>query len=168
MVWIVKNWRLLVVLAAVAGLVALGAAMRGTVDKPVIASAKADASAARGVTVAVQHARTVEHKVAASDAAASNDYQKGLEDGKNELQAALDRLGAALRLRDQQLAAARAGHLSAASTGAGRPDASAPADFPRAHGDDALRLAAEADDVVRQLTACQVILVNDRKTLTDQ
>ncbi len=161
-VWIVKNWRLLVVLAVVAGLVALGVAMRGAVDKPVIASAKADASAARGVTVAVQHARTVEHRVAASDAAASTDYQKGLEDGKTQLQGALDRLGAALRLRDQQLAAARAGNLSTAAAGPGRRDASAPADFLAAHGADAERLAAEADEVTRQLTACQVILANDR------
>ncbi len=160
--WIVKNWRLLVVLAAVAGLVALGVAMRGAVDKPVIAAAKSDASAARGVTVAVQHARTVEHQVAASDAAASTEYQKGLEDGKTELQGALDRLGAALRLRDQQLAAARAGNLPATAAGSGRRDASAPADFLAAHGADAERLAAEADDVVKQLNACQVILASDR------
>lgn len=147
---------------AVAGLIALGVSIRSNVDKPVIAAAKADASAARGVVVAVQHARTVEHQVAINDAAAATEYQRGIEDGKLELQGAIDRLGTALRLRDKQLAAARAGNLSATSAGASRRDASAPADFLAAHGADAERLAAEADDVVRQLTACQVILARDR------
>lgn len=160
--WIVKNWRLLALLLVLAAVVALGFEMKASLDKPVIAAAKADASAARGVTVAVQYARTVEHKIAASDAAASTEYQKGLEDGKNELQGALDRLGAALRLRDQQLAAARAGNLSATAAGTGRRFASAPADFLAAHGADAERLAAEADEVTKQLTACQAILASDR------
>lgn len=157
-----KYWRVLVLLVAVAAVVALGYEMKASLDKPVIATAKADASAARSVTVAVQHARTVEHQVAASDAAASAEYQKGLEDGKTELQGALDRLGAALRLRNQQLAAARSGNLSAAAAGSSRRDASAPADFLAAYGADAERLAAEADEVVKQLNACQVILANDR------
>lgn len=162
MVWIVKNWKWLAALVAVAGLIALGVEMRGIADRPALASAKADASAARGVTVAVQAARVIEHKVSASDAAASAQYQKGLEDGKTELQGAVDRLSAALRLRNQQLADARAGNLPATTAGPSRRDASAPADFLGAHGSDALRLAAEADDVTKQLTACQAIVRADR------
>lgn len=122
--------------------------------------AKWEAADAKAKASAVQSARKIEHKVAASDAAASENYQKGLEDGKTELQGALDRLRAALRLREQQLAGARA--VPATADSAGRRDASAPADFPSAHGDDALRLAAEADDVVRQLTACQALVTADR------
>lgn len=162
MIWIVKNWKWLAALVAVAGLIALGVEMRGIADRPALASAKADASAARGVTVAVQDARVIEHKVAASGAESSAQYQKGLEDGKTELQGAVDRLSAALRLRDAKLAATRAGNLPAASAGAGRRDASAPADFLAAHGQDALRLATEADDVTKQLTACQEIVAGDR------
>lgn len=164
MAWVLKNWRLIAGLIAVAGLVAVGVAMRGTVDKPVIAAVKADASAARGVTVAVQHARAVEHKVAARDAAASAEYQKGLEDGKSELQGALDRLGAALRLREQQLAAARTRNLPAAAACASGRDASASAEFLAAHGVDAERLAAEADDAVKQLAACQAVVASDRQS----
>ncbi|MTD34047.1 hypothetical protein [Paludibacterium denitrificans] len=162
MIWIAKNWKWLAALVAVAGLIALGVEMRGIADRPALASAKADASAARGVTEAVQAARVIEHKVAASDAEASAQYQKGLEDGKTELQGAVDRLNAALRLRDAKLTAARAGNLSAAATGSSRRDASAPTDFLAAHGSDALRLAAEADDVTKQLTACQAIVASDR------
>ena len=161
--FIVSNWRALAWIIAVVGLIALGVEMRGIADRPALESAKADASAARGVTVAVQAARVIEHKVSASDAAASAQYQKGLEDGKTELQGAVDRLNAALRLRDKQLADARAGNLPAATTGTGRRDASAPSNFLAAHGQDALRLAGEADDVTRQLTACQAIVASDRQ-----
>lgn len=162
MIWIAKNWKWLAGLMAVAGLIALGVEMRGIADRHALTSAKADASAARGVTVAVQAARVIEHKVAASDAAASAQYQKGLEDGKTELQGAVDRLNTALRLRDKQLAAARAGNLSATATSPAGRDASSPAGFLEAHGADALRLASEADDVTKQLTACQAIVRADR------
>jgi hypothetical protein len=168
MVWLLKDWRALLSVLAVVALVAAGIALRGVMDKPVIAAAKADASAARSVTSAVQGARRVEHQVAASDAAASAQYQKGLEDGKNQLQDSLDRLAAAIRLRDQQLATARAGHLPAASAGAGRRDASAPADFLATHGADAERLAAEADDVVKQLNACQALVRADQEASAAQ
>ncbi|WP_146215931.1 hypothetical protein [Aquitalea magnusonii] len=155
--------RVFIVVGVIAALVGVGVWVRGAVDRPVIASAKADVSAARGVTVAVQNARVIEHKVAASDAAASAEYQKGLSDGKKDLDGALARLRAAARLRDQQLAAVRAGKLPAAIAGSGRRDASAPGDFLAAHGDAALRLAAEADDVVKQLQACQVVVSSGRE-----
>ncbi|QIY81521.1 hypothetical protein [Chromobacterium violaceum] len=160
--WLLRNWKLIAGLALIAGLVGAGVWLRGTIDKPALAAAKADASAARGVTTAVQAARHIEHAVAASDTAAAAAYEKGKEDGSKELADAIDRLRAAVRLRDQQLAA-RAGNLPAVAAGAGGRDASAPADFLAAHGEDALRLAAEADDAVRQLSACQVILQSYRQ-----
>ncbi|MCD0493902.1 hypothetical protein LQD23_16595 [Chromobacterium violaceum] len=163
---LLRNWKLLAGLALVVGLVAAGIWLRGTIDKPAIAAARADASAARGVTVAVQSARRVEHAVAASDAAAAAAYEKGKEDGSKELADAVDRLRAAVRLRDQQLAAARARNLPAAAAGSGGRDGQAGADFLAAHGEDALRLAAEADDVARQIGACQVILQADRAETT--
>ncbi|WP_043614317.1 hypothetical protein [Chromobacterium violaceum] len=161
--WLLRNWKVVAGLVLVAGLVAAGVWLRGTIDKPALAAARADASAARGVTVAVQSARRVEHAVAASDAAAAAAYEKGKEDGKQDLDNAVARLRAQLRLRDQQLAAG-AGNLPAAASGAGGRDGEAPADFLAAHGEDALRLAAEADDVARQIGACQVILQADRQS----
>ncbi|WP_137009616.1 hypothetical protein [Aquitalea aquatilis] len=157
--------RAFIVVGVIASLVISGVWLRGAIDRPVIASAKADASAARGVTTAVQKARDVEYKIAASDAAASAEYQKGLDDGKKDLDGALARLRAAVRLRDQQLTAARSGNLPAAGSGPGGRDGETGTDFLAAHGEDAERLAAEANEVVKQLSACQVIVSNDRKLL---
>ncbi|WP_176219528.1 hypothetical protein [Chromobacterium haemolyticum] len=118
------------------------------------------AEAAETVVVAEKAARAKEQSTAKSDASAAAAYQEGLENGKVELQGAVARLRAQLRLRDQRAAG---GNLPDAATGAGRRDASAPTDFLAAHGDDALRLAAEADDAVRQLSACQKIIMNGRQ-----
>ncbi|MDE1714956.1 lysis system i-spanin subunit Rz (plasmid) [Chromobacterium amazonense] len=154
-----RFWREALLLLAVAALVWLGYSWRGLSAERDIAQQQA--AQAHRVAMTTQRARAAEHAAAANDAAASAQYQKGLEDGKKELDGAIARLRAALRLRDQQLTAARAGNLPATASGAGRCDGEAGADFLAAHGEDALRLAAEADDVVRQLSACQVILQAD-------
>ncbi|OQS40527.1 hypothetical protein [Chromobacterium haemolyticum] len=118
------------------------------------------AAAAELVAAGEKVARATEQKTARTDNAAAAAYQKELENGKVELQSSIARLRAQLRLRDQL--AARAGNLPAAAAGAGQRDGETGADFLAAHGDDALRLTAEADDAVRQLSACQVILAGDR------
>ncbi|QEL55520.1 hypothetical protein [Chromobacterium paludis] len=159
MLVILKYWREILLALAIAALVALGWEARAVMAERDAADARA--AQAQQLANQVQAARAAEHAKAASEAAASAQYQKGLEDGKQDLAAAVDRLRANLRLRDQQLA--RAGHLPATTAGAGRRDASPPADFLAAHGEDALRLAGEADDVVKQLSACQVILQADRQ-----
>lgn len=143
---------------AVAALVGLGYEWRAIAAQR--DEARQQATQAAQLAKQSQAARAVELAVAVSDAAASTDYQKGVEDGKQELVAAIDRLRVTLRLREQQLADAR--RLPAAAAGSSGRDASAPADFLTAHGEDALRLAAEADDVVRQLSTCQMILQADR------
>ncbi|MGC0155851.1 hypothetical protein ACPRNU_25630 [Chromobacterium vaccinii] len=153
-------WREIVLAAAVAALAFLGWEMRAVIAQRDAAVVRA--SLAQQQVAATQAARAREHQAAADDAATSAAYEKDLEDGKLELQAALARHAAALRLREQQPAAGR-GDLPAAATGAGRRDASAPADFLAAHGEDALRLAGEADDVVRQLSACQSVIRSDRQ-----
>lgn len=117
------------------------------------------AEAAERVAAGEKAARAKEQATARSDNAAAAAYQKELENGKIEQQGAVARLRAALRLRDQRAAGS---HLPDASAGAGQRDGETGADFLAAHGEDALRLAAEADDAVRQLNACQVILNSDR------
>ncbi|PRP70249.1 hypothetical protein BUE93_11310 [Chromobacterium amazonense] len=158
MLAIIKYWREILLALAVAGLLVLGWEARAVVAERDTAAAKA--AQAEKQTAQTQAARAAEHAKAASDAAASAQYQEGLENGKQELAAAVDRLRANLRLRDQQLAGA--GNLPAAAAGAGRRDGEAGADFLAAHGEDALRLAADADDVARQLSACQAIVESDR------
>lgn len=154
--YLLRYWRELLLLLAGAALVWLGYSWRSlSAERD---QAQRQVAQAQSYAAAQKHARAVEHSAAARDAAASAQYQKGLQDGKQELDDAITRLRATLRLREQQLATARAGNLPAAAAGAVRCDGEARADFLAAHGEDALRLAAEADDVVRQLSACQTVL----------
>ncbi|QRO33941.1 hypothetical protein [Chromobacterium violaceum] len=152
-------WKEIALAAVLAALAFLGWEMRAEIAQRDAAVARA--SQAQQLATATQATRAREHQAAADDAATAAAYEKDLEDGKLELQAALARHAAALRLRQQQPAAGR-GDLPAVTAGAGQRDGTAPADFSAAHGDDALRLAAEADDVVRQLAACQAIVGSDR------
>ncbi|MBM2883892.1 hypothetical protein JFK97_05770 [Chromobacterium phragmitis] len=151
-------WKEIALAAVLAALAFLGWEFRNLGAERDVAAIQA--AQARSSEAATKLARAREHAAAASDAAASAQYQRELEDGKKDLDGAIHRLRAALRLRDQQLSSA--GHLPTAAARAGRRDASAPADFLAAHGEDALRLAGEADDVARQLSACQAIVESDR------
>lgn len=160
MTWLITYWKPLAGALVIAGLLAGGYALRGMVDQPVIVTAKADASAARANTVATQHARAVEQTAQQQDAQASTDYQKGLQDGKQDLGNALTRLRTTLQLREQQLAQLKQQHLPTDASAPGRRNGEEKPDFLAAHGDDALQLASEADDITRQLTACQTMLGN--------
>ena len=159
MLAILKYWREVLLLIVIVFLLALGWEMRAVIAER--DAAVAHAAQAQQQAAATQAARAREHQAAADDAATAAAYEKDLEDGKLELQAALARHAAALRLRQQQPAASR-GDLPAVAAGAGQRDGAAGGDFSAAHGDDALRLAAEADDVVRQLSACQALIRTDR------
>ncbi|WP_155419273.1 hypothetical protein [Chromobacterium subtsugae] len=159
MLALLKYWREALLLVVIVALLALGWEMRAVIAQRDAAVARA--SQAQQQAAATQAARAREHQAAVDDAATAAAYEKDLENGQLELQAALARHAAALRLRQQQPAAGR-GDLPAIAAGAGQRDGAAPADFSAAHGDDALRLAAEADDVVRQLSACQAVIRSDR------
>ncbi|MBX9267178.1 hypothetical protein [Chromobacterium violaceum] len=155
----IMPWKGIALAAALAALAFLGWEMRAVIAQRDAAVVRA--SLAQQQVAATQAARARERQAAADDAATAAAYEKDLEDGKLELQAALARHAAALRLRQQQSAAGR-GDLSTVTPGAGQRDGAAPADFSAAHGDDALRLAAEADNIVHQLAACQAIVESDR------
>ncbi|AOZ48858.1 hypothetical protein BKX93_01830 [Chromobacterium vaccinii] len=153
-------WREIGLAAALAALAFLGWEMRAVIAQRDVAVARA--SQAQQQVAATQAARAREHQAAADDAATALAYEKELENGQLELQAALARHAAALRLRQQQPAAER-GDLPAVAAGAGQRDGAAGGDFLAAHGEDALRLAGEADDVARQLAACQALIQSDRQ-----
>lgn len=152
------NWRLIIAGIVLAAVAAAGWHYRSALAERDAAAQRAEA--AETVVVAEKAARAKEQSTAKSDASAAAAYQEGLENGKVELQSAIARLRAQLRLRDQRAAG---GNLPDASAGAGSRDGETGADFLAAHGDDALRLAAEADDAVRQLSACQKIIMNGRQ-----
>lgn len=162
-------WKEIVLAAALAALAFMGWEFRNLGAERDAAAAQAEQ--ARNAEAAVQRARAVEQRVAVSDAAAAAAYQEGLENGKIELQGAIARLRAQLRMRDQR--AARGGNLSEASAGAGQRDGEAAAEFSGAQraklvealerfGIEQYAIAGDANKAAGRLNACQVILNSDR------
>jgi prophage endopeptidase len=121
------------------------------------------------LTDAVTQAHNVQakHELAAQQiAAADTNYIQGVSDGKKELDNAVTVLRNTLRVRTEQLAAERrkrqqseSGHVPDTAACTRECDGEAGSDFLVAHGEDALRLAAEADDVTRQLQSCQQTII---------
>jgi len=101
---------------------------------------------------AVQAARVTEQTITKDDAAASKAYQDGLQDGKKELDGVL----AKLRIERMRHRSAASASMPNASATAGRCYDEEVADVL----DEMARLAGEADDVTRQLTAAQEVLGN--------
>lgn len=87
-------------------------------------------------------------------------YQKGLSDGQDELQTALDKLAVANeRLRKRTTP----GQLPKTTTTSGGHNATTESRFLDASGAASIiRLAAAADNNTRQLTACQEILISQQ------
>lgn len=92
-----------------------------------------------------------------ANAAADTQYQKGLQDGQTNLNDALNRLAIAdKRLRKHQYST---GRMPATSGTTSKCDGAQRGRFLDASGAASLlRLANEADDNTKQLTACQSIL----------
>ncbi|WP_434627691.1 hypothetical protein [Chromobacterium sp. CV08] len=105
MLALLKYWREVLIALTAAALITLGWEMRAVVAQRDTAVARA--SQAQQQAAATQAARVRERQATADDAATAAAYEKELEDGKLELQAALARHAAALRLRQQQPAAQR-------------------------------------------------------------
>lgn len=91
--------------------------------------------------------------------------QKLMEE-RADAQNQIDRLRADLRAGTRRLsvAIAAAGGVPGSAAGAGGGDAAARGELHPAAADDLVALAADADDVARQLGACQQVIVADRTT----
>lgn len=121
-----------------------------------------------------QAARQAERDSADAMSAIANDYERKLTDAKNRRAADIAAMRAGtLRLRDPGAAPvpACAGTAAEAGAGAGRRDGGASGELPAAPAgllsnqasEFLVNLAADADDVARQLAACQQVIINDRK-----
>ncbi|WP_374424979.1 hypothetical protein [Chromobacterium sp.] len=162
------NWRLIL-----AGIVLVAVAAAGWHYRAVLAerdAASQRAAAAETVVVAEKAARAKEQSTAKSDASAAAAYQEGLENGKVELQGAIARLRAQLRLRDQL---ADGSNLPAAAAGAGEHNGEAGAEFSEAQraklaealerfGVEQYAIAGDSDNAAKKLGTCQVILATGR------
>lgn len=117
------------------------------------------------ITLLQNAARETEARRVAEMSTLATNYAKGFRDAEAQ------RLRDVAAARDGSLvlripaSACRPGGGEAAPPGAAAPggDGAATADLPGSVTADLLALAGEADQVVRQLTACQAIVIADRK-----
>ena len=110
-------------------------------------------------------ARKAEQDKAAALAAISTDYERKLSDANKQRAAdAVAVLAGSLRLRDPSSPGLRAcGSLpTEAAAGTGQRDGGAAGELSAAASGFLLGLANEADDVSRQLAACQRVVIEDR------
>jgi prophage endopeptidase len=125
--------------------------------------------------VTQSHNIQAKHEQAAEQlTAADTNYLQGVNDGKKDLDKALGDLRNTLRVRNEQLAAERrkrqqseSGHLPDTAACTRECDGAPETGFLVTHGEDALRLAAEADDVTRQLRSCQQTITTYQKLLSN-
>lgn len=129
--------------------------------------ANAELRAANATINALQEkARKSEQDHAAALAAVSSDYERKLSDANKQRAADAAALRAGtLRLRDPNpTGLSSCGGLGGeAGTGAGRRDGPEGGELSAAAAEFLLDLAFDADDVARQLAACQEVLVKDRE-----
>ena len=120
---------------------------------------------AERVQVLQLQARTAEQRHAQALADVSTDYQRRINEA-NHVRAA-DRAAlraGTLRLRDPDSTAAGCGDPAAqAGAGAAGRDGRAPGELSAAAAGFLLELASDADDVARQLAACQRVVEADRQ-----
>ena len=110
--------------------------------------------------------RKAEQQHATALATVSSDYERKLSDANKQRAADAVALRAGtLRLRDPSAAGTHAcGGLGIeVGAGAGRRDGGAPGELSATASEFLLELASDADDVVRQLAACQAVVVKDRE-----
>ncbi|NDV11692.1 lysis system i-spanin subunit Rz [Crenobacter caeni] len=94
------------------------------------------------------------------------EVDKKLMEERADAQTEINRLRADLRAGTRRLsvAFAAAGSVPGAAASPGSGDAAARAELHPAAADDLVGLAADADDVTRQLAACQAVIAADRST----
>ena len=112
-----------------------------------------------------EQARKDEQTHAAALAAVSTDYERKLSDANKQRAADVAAIRAGtIRLRDPNPTGLRAcGGLAAqVGAGAGRRDGPEGGELSEAAAGFLLEFASDADDVARQLTACQAVVVKDR------
>ena len=136
-----------------------------------VACQRTQAAESARATVAIQAAQTAararEQQYAAGLTTISTTYQEALTHAQTQHTSDLAAIrSGALRLRVQYPAAAsvRSGDSSASTTAAtsGGRDGSQGTDLPGSVAVDLLALADDADNIARQLAACQAVIVQDR------
>jgi len=157
-----KYWKEMLIALAIAALLYLGYSYRGLIaerDELKLTVVTQQATIDRTAQV-----RAHEQAFAITQNEVAVKYEQGKEDGKNELSTSIQHLRTAIGLRDKRISELNSGaNVSGPSASTGCTDDEARSRFLKAHGEDALRLAAEADEIVKQNNANIDLLVEDRK-----
>lgn len=137
------------------------------------AAAALVAERASSVQRAIDDAQTAgaEHADAYNQFLVSSAYQKGLSDGSATQKSVVARIRAGdlrLSIPTRQAAAGSGGPEDAVAAGAGRCDGPSRAQLSDAAAEFLTGLASEADDVVRQLGACQADLDIQRRACSGE
>lgn len=133
-----------------------------------IAAASLAAERTKAISVAINnaHVHQLEQDSAGGLVANSMIYQKGLSDGLATKKDVVDRVrSGALSLSIPTSSAAAGAAEGNAAAGACRCNGEARAKLSDQAAEFLTSLASEADDVVRQLSACQADLAQDRATI---
>lgn len=182
--FVTANWKaisIVVAIVAVLGCTAyLGYAYRGqkaTIDtlqqeKQALKSSNNALLSSLATAQKAQEAKeAAEQKINVAD----QTYIQGVQDGKTQLDSAINQLHAHVSMLVKQhqsdqraIAKLHSTDVSVSATGASERDGDLENGFLVTHGEDALRLANEADDVVRQLSECQSYINNIREMNVNQ
>ena len=162
---VLKYWKEILIAVFIAALLYLGYSYRGLIAERDSLKLKN----AEQQTIIVRDAQVRAHDQAF--AITQNDvaikYEQGKEDGKNELSTSIEHLRTAIGLRDKRIAELNASHanVSSVSASASGNNGEARPDISQADGEFYFKLASEADEVAKQLSACQAIVEEDRKLI---
>jgi hypothetical protein len=158
-----KYWKEMLIAVAIAALLYLGYSYRGLIaerDSLKLKNAEQQAIIDRAAQV-----KAHEQAFAITQNDIAIKYEQGKEDGKNELSTSIQHLRTAIGLRDKRIAELNKSNanLSSVDSSSGIDNGEARPNISQTDGEFYFKLASEADEVAKQLSACQAIVEEDRK-----
>lgn len=124
--------------------------------------AQLNAQALAELQAANERVKEVEKEMGDRLQTAAEKYMKVIKEKSNAEAAAIDRAGSGGLFINAKCEGG-SDAVSGAAGGTGGSDGTKRVELPRADGEFLIRLAAEADRVAEQLTACQAVLREERK-----
>lgn len=160
-----KYWKEILISVSIAALLYLGYSYRGLIaerDSLKLKNAEQQATIDRAAQI-----RAHEQAFAITQNDIAVKYEQGKEDGKNELSTSIQHLRTAIGLRDKRIAELNSSNanVSGSSASSSGYNGEARPNISQADGEFYFKLASEADEVAKQLSACQAIVEEDRKLI---
>jgi len=157
-----KYWKEILIAVAIAALLYLGYSYRGLIAerdglKFTVATQQATIDRAAQVRAHEQAFAITQNDVAVK-------YEQGKEDGKNELSTSIEHLRTAISLRDKRISELNSiSSVPSSTSSTSNYNGETRSNISQEDGEFYFKLASEADEVAKQLAACQAIVEEDRK-----